>query len=185
MKRAWITLALVAGFLLGTWLGPWFRQEDRRLSSDVVLEQVQTVLRLITVEGRFSEIYDYQDYWGYDIGPLRKKILLRVSGRVQVGFDLKETEFQIEEEEKRVRIEQWPEPAIQSIDMEVDYYDISEGTFNSFSEEDFTRFQKEARDLIRQRAMESDLREQARDQRDRLAAALNSALSESGWSLRF
>ena len=52
--------------------------------STVVMEKVQKVLKLVTVEGQFSEIHQHSEYYGYDISPLRKKALIRVKAKVLV-----------------------------------------------------------------------------------------------------
>ena len=56
--------------------------------SQVLMEKIKTVAKLVTVEGYFSEVYDYQDYWNYDVSMFRKKALIRVKAKVSVGYDL-------------------------------------------------------------------------------------------------
>jgi stalled ribosome alternative rescue factor ArfA len=43
----------------------------------------------------------------------------------------------------------------------LDYYDISEGLFSSFTPEDYTRINQRAKDLIRDNAMKSSLLSEA------------------------
>ena len=105
-------------------------------SAQVLLERVQTVAKLITVEGYFSEVYDYKDYYAYNLSPFRKKALIRVKAKVSVGYDLSRVEFETRPDEKVIIVRNLPEPEILSIDHDLDYYDISQGMFNSFSAQD-------------------------------------------------
>jgi hypothetical protein len=124
------------GFLVARYWYAAKEEKHRKEESEVLLEKIRSVAKLVTVEGYFSEIYDYEDYWGYDIAPLRKKALLRVKAKVSVGYDLGAMKFELKPEEQQLRISGIPEPHIISIDHDVDYYDITEGTFNSFTEKD-------------------------------------------------
>jgi hypothetical protein len=77
-----------------------------------------------------------------------------------------------------------PEPEILSIDHSLDYYDISEGLFASFTPEDYTRINQRAKDLIRDQALQSKLMPAAREQADKMLELIEFMVESAGWKLR-
>jgi len=62
-----------------------------QVSSTVLLERIRPVLKLVTVEGDFSELYTYRNAeapmdWMKSFSPFQKKAILRVKGRCQRGL---------------------------------------------------------------------------------------------------
>lgn len=149
----------------------------------MLLERIQQVTKLITVEGHFTEIYDYKDYFGYDIGMFRKKALMRVQAKVSAGYDLGKMKIQSFPQKKQVVISGLPEPEILSIEHDLDYYDLQEGIFNSFSTEDYNRLNADAKNKIRQKALQSDLFEAASEQRDKVFDMIRFMVESAGWTL--
>ena len=153
--------------------------------SQVLMEKIKTVAKLVTVEGYFSEVYDYEDYWSYDISPFRKKALIRVKAKVSVGYDLTKMKVEALPEKKILTISNLPDPTIISIDHDLDYYDITEGTFNTFSEKDYTMLNKNAKDKIRQAAESSDLFLAAEAQSNNMLDLVKFMVEGAGWQLQF
>ena len=153
--------------------------------SQVLMEKIKTVAKLVTVEGYFSEIYDYEDYWNYDISPFRKKALIRVKAKVSVGYDLTKMSIEAKPEQKILIISNLPDPSIISIDHDLDYYDISEGTFNTFSEDDYTMMNKNAKEKIRESAVSSDLFLAAEKQSNDMLDLIKLMVEGAGWQLQF
>lgn len=173
-----------AGFLAARY---WYAAKEenyRKEQSDVLLEKIRTVAKLVTVEGYFSEIYDYEDYWGYNISPLRKKALLRVKARVSVGYDLGAMKLELQPDEQLLRISGIPDPNIISIDHDIDYYDLTEGTFNSFTEEDYTRLNKNAKGFIEAKARRSDLFRTAEQQGNDMLDVIRFIAENAGWKVQ-
>jgi hypothetical protein len=173
-------------FLAGILFTRWFynrSEEIRREKATVLLERIQQVTKLITVEGHFTEIYDYKDYYGYDIGMFRKKALMRVQAKVSAGYDLGKMKIQSFPQKKQVVISGLPEPEILSIEHDLDYYDLQEGIFNSFSTEDYNRLNADAKNKIRQKALQSDLFEAASEQRDKVFDMIRFMVESAGWTL--
>jgi len=152
--------------------------------STVLLEKVQRVAKMITVEGYFSELYDHKDYYSYDISIFRKKAILKVKGKVSIGYDLEKMEFDVDPLKRELIIRYFPDPEVLSIDTDVSYFDLQEGLFNSFNEEDLTKLNAKAKDLIRKKANESDLMLQAEDQANDIRELIIFIAEESGWTVR-
>lgn len=150
----------------------------------VLLEKVQRVAKMITVEGYFSELYDHKEHYWYDISPLRKKAILKVEAKVSIGYDLQKMEFEVNPTERLLVINYFPDPEVLSIDTDVSYYDLQEGLFNQFDEKDLTLIQSKSKDLIRQKANSSDLMLQAEDQANEIRELIRFIAEESGWTVK-
>jgi len=158
-------------------------EKHTEIKKEVLLERIKNVIKLGTVEGVFSEIYNYSDYYYYDISPFRKKALIRIRATVLVGYNLDSFDIKINQFNKKVIIRGFTGPEILSIDHEMDYYDITEGSFNTFTKEDYNMLQKQSKDFIRKKAEESDLFESADRQLQEHISLLEWLLKESGWEI--
>ena len=178
-------LALLFGVFWGTrYYYTWdaVSEEER---STVLLERIKTVAKLVTVEGYFSEVYDYKSYWGYDSSPFRKKALVRVKAKVSVGYDLDQMKIEAQTDRKRILISNLPDPQIISIDHDLDYYDLSQGTFNNFTPEDYNKINASAKELIEKQARTSDLFITAEEQSNEMLEMIRFIVEGSGWTLEF
>lgn len=186
MSRSIISLTLlIAMFALGGWLSYRFFAPNNKPTEDstVLLEKIQAVSKLITVEGQFSEIYNYNEYQGYFSMLWDKKVLVRVRATVSAGYDLNELHIMADPLTHTIRVSALPEPQILSIDHSIDYYDISEGLFSSFTPEDYTRINQRAKDLIRDQALKSNLLPSAREQANKMFDLMRFMAESSGWKL--
>ena len=186
MKKIFSIVGFVAILLL-VFLGTryWYTQNSMTVQeeSEVLLERINTVTKLITVEGEFSEIYDYKDFWKYDLSPFRKKALLRINGKVSVGHDLNNIKIESFPDEKRLLISNLPSPTILSIDHKISYYDITQGSFNSFTPKDYNKMNENAKAMIRKKAEESILMKTAEDQGVQLLEMIGFMAEQMGWTL--
>lgn len=178
-------ILLVAGFFVGRSLYRQRQEVVAQEQSQVLLERIEQVAKLITVEGYFSEVYDYKEYWRFDWSPFQKKALLRVKAKVSVGYDLSKMKIESRPEEKLLVISHLPDPQILSIDHDVDYYDISEGVFNRFSEADYTQMNRNAKKIIEDQAKKSDLLLSAEKQAYEILELMRMMVQGSGWRMEF
>jgi Protein of unknown function (DUF4230) len=185
LNRTAQLIALLLVFALGGWASWYFfaPKEKPVEESTVLLEKIKTVCKLVTVEGQFSEIYNYSEYSGYFSFFWDKKVLVRVRATVSAGYDLEQVKFEADPVLKVIRVSHLPEPQILAIDHTLDYYDISEGIFNSFTPEDYTRVNQRAKDLIRDQATKSHLLPAAREQADKVFDLLGIMVENAGWKL--
>lgn len=153
-------------------------------SSTVVMERMKTVTKLISVEGQFSEIYNYNESYKYDIfNFFGKKMLLRVSAKISVGYDFDKVNISIDSLTKTVTLNELPHAEVLSIDHNLDYYDISEGTFNSFTTEEYNKINKKAKDLISSNTNTEQLILKAEQEKQTYIDMIQIALSSAGWKL--
>ena len=151
--------------------------------SKVLLEKIREVAKLVTVEGNISEVYNYKDYWGYDFFPFQKKAIILVDAKVSVGYDLQKMNMRSDALTKTLTISTLPNPEILSLEHDLKYYDISEGTFNSFSPKDYTDLQGKVKDFIRQKAEESELKRRANTQGNKMIDMIRFMVEGAGWTL--
>lgn len=184
-KRILQTVILLTVFLGGAWLSyQYFAPKKTAVeSSSVLLEKIQAVAKLVTVEGQFSEIYNYSEYQGYFTFFWDKKILVRVRATVSAGYDLNNLHLEADPTNKVIRMNALGAPQILAIDHTLDYYDISQGLFSTFTPEDYTRINQRAKDLIRDQATKSNLLPAAQEQAAKIIDLIRFMVENAGWKL--
>ncbi|MEM9824412.1 MAG: DUF4230 domain-containing protein [Bacteroidota bacterium] len=189
IKKLLTVLFVIVAFALGLFLARSYYKpapEQQVKEATVLLEKIETVAKLVTVEGHFSELYSYKDYWRYDWPIFRKKAILRVQAKVSVGYDLSNMQIDANQTDKIIVISNIPEePEILSVDHEVDYYDLKQGTFNSFTQTDYNELMEDAKRFIEQKAQESDLIDSAEAQGIEILDLIRFLVENAGWEVRF
>jgi hypothetical protein len=158
-----------------------------RITSDVLLERIRPVMKLVTVEGDFSELYTYTNAdatfsWLKQFSPFQKKAILRVKARASVGYDLEGMGLVFDEATHTVRFNGMGKPELLSLEHDVDYYNIEEGTFNQFSAADLTKVNEQAKDLIRRKVAGSGLYTTAEQQKGEFLVLLKAVVENAGWT---
>jgi hypothetical protein len=187
ISRYTIFLVLFGLLLLTVWYSGFkyrFVQTNTQINQEVILEQVKNVFQLGTVEGYFSDIYSYKEYYGFDISPFQKKALIRIKAKVLAGFDMDNINIEIDGLTKTVEISNIPFATILSIDHNLDYYDITEGTFNSFTTADYNKMNSQAKNFIENTAKNSNLLLKAQKQLEQNLYLLKTILNSNGWKLK-
>ena len=187
MKKSYliiIILCLIIAIMSVVWYNSsqMFRKYETS-SSDVLLEEVARVFKLVAVEGQVSEIYNYKQYNYWDLPFLRKQALIRVKAKVSVGYDFENVEFLIEDDSKTITIKSFPEPEILSVDHDLDYYNIQEGVFNSFGADELTALNDKAKEYIVDLIKQGPLLEEAEEQKETLTDLLATIFNKTGWTL--
>jgi len=187
-KQLIIIGALIMTFLAGIFLTRSFYKKDTKAENSsekvqVLLEKIEQVSKLISVEGHFSEVYDYKEYKSYDIAMFRKKALVRVKAKVSAGYDLGQMKVSSDQLTKTIKITNIPEIEILSIDHNLDYYDITEGSFNKFSEADLNKINERAKEFIRKTALESEIVQNAEIRGNKVFELIRYMVENAGWTL--
>lgn len=179
------TLALVVGTIAAWQVFNWIygkkirdNREQLRRESTLLLDRIEKVFKVVVAEGYFTEIYDHsskKDFWG--LFKINKKALVVSRAKVSVGFDFGKMKVRREEKSRKLIVEEFPEAEVISIDTDYKFYDIDHGWLNKFSHEDYTNILNEAKKLMQEKALESDLPKVANRQvglmMNQLAAAVN------------
>jgi predicted small secreted protein len=179
-----VLAAMVLGAILTQW---WYRptQVQTTIEKQALLQQVEKVFKLVTVEGSFLEIYDYKDFYYYDWSPFRKKALVKVQATVSLGYDMEEVVIDVHEANRKVIIRNLPSVKILAMDIQPSFYDLQEGAFNSFSPKDHNKLMSDVRAMVETDTWESKLPEQAGEQLQDMLSLLTELLSAQGWSLEY
>ena len=151
--------------------------------SVLLLERIEKVFKVVMAEGYFSEIYNYQDQKKilYVLNDPKKAMVIAKS-KVLVGFDFAKVRFRTTDKgEKKLVIESFPQPEVLSIDTDYKFYDIQAGILNHFSGADYTQILEEAKQIMNERAMQSDLPKIANNQIQYMMYQLASSM---GWQLQ-
>lgn len=184
-------LGLLLG-VVGTFWGYsiFKRKESKELTthqSTVLLEKIKSVCKLISVEGDFAEIYRYENTKERFLSLVssKKKALIVINAKAQIGYDLKKIFMHADTKNKKIILEQFPQPEILSIVPELEFYDIKNGLFNSFTPDDLTSLNKEARKHIEEKIPESGLMDTARREALEAVLVIESIVQTIGWKLDY
>ena len=157
-----------------------------QVDSTVLLERIRPVLKLVTVEGDFNELYAYRNAeapmdWMKQFSPFQKRAILRVRGRASVGYDLEGLKLTFEDATRTVRVDDMGEPRLLSLEHDVDYFDLEAGTFTDFTAADHSRINAQAKELIRSKVASSGLYEEAGKRRREMLGVLRALVEGAGW----
>lgn len=184
MKWFCLLLSCIA-FTIGVFLGKaWFTPKSH-ISNDstVVLERIKDVFKLVFVEANFNELYSHKDYHWIDISPFRKSAVIRIQANVTAGVNMDSSSIFVDENSKTIRLKFDHRPVLLYTDHKLDYYDLHQGTFNSFTSSELTSIQDKAKEIIRSKAIETDLLPRAGLKRDEMIDILNQLVKSLGWRL--
>ncbi|MBR9923114.1 MAG: DUF4230 domain-containing protein [Bacteroidetes bacterium] len=197
MKRIlWAILLFLIVFWSGVFVArKYFMAKDVIVEdSEIILEQIEKVCKLVTVEGHFVEYYDYKEVrppsgLGFPFVSLKsyfpQAAQMRVRGTVSVGYDLTDMKVEAFPEEKLIRISKLPDPEILSVDHEVDYFKDDSWLINPLNEADYVRMGKGAEDKIRAAAEESNLKQAAEEQGNEVFDLIEFIVVTSGWTIQW
>jgi hypothetical protein len=180
-------IILLAGILIGAGALYFLKLNSKKTvvkqSASILLEQVKKVCKLITVEGDFSEIFHHSEKQPvfFNLWKTEKKALVIVKAKAQVGYDLGKMEFEINEPDQKISLLSLPKPEILALETDYQYYDVSDGSFNKFDAEDFTKLQIDAKKFIEERVMESELPRLANSQAGEVFNLLRNTTQSLGW----
>lgn len=177
-------VALLIGFFasLSYRVNPKLRTEQ---SSTVLLEKIETVTKLVTVEGHFSEVWQTtktKDYWAFSS---ESKAILKVKGKVSVGYDLEQMKIESFPEERVIRISNLPNPEIISVDHDLEYFSLEDGYFVSFTTREMSDFNKVAKDTLIAAASRSRLFDAALEKGNDVITLIELIVKDVGWSVEY
>ncbi len=186
-----IFLGLILGAIASYWAYTFFRKKKRKEltthQSTVLLEKIKTVCKLISVEGDFAEIYKYENTKQHFMSLIssKKKALVVIKARAQIGYDLQKILMHADTEKKKIVLTNFPQPEILSIEPELEFYDIKNGFFNSFKPDDLTALNQEAQKHIREKIPESGLMQTARTEALQMVLLIEKIVETIGWRLDY
>ena len=188
MKNILLSVLMVAVVILGFMY--WEQKNDERESlkenTALIQEQIRNVGKLVVTEGTFSQVFTYKNSksFYFDVLSARKKALIVVNADVSVAYDLSKLDIKIDEEGKRVIINDIPDEEI-SINPNIKYYDVTQDYLNQFEAEDYNKIKERIEKGLREKIEKSTLKSNAKN---RLVSELQKIYiltSSMGWTLEY
>lgn len=187
-----VTIILIAGgAIFGALVYHLFNRKNQkriiRENSTILLKRVRQVLKLVTIEGDFSEIVTYNDIKPllFKLYEAEKKAIVTVSAKAMVGFDLSKAKIDMNETSRTISILELPKPEVISIDSNIQYYDIRNNLMNKFTPEDYTKINQLVKDTIKEGIPESGMYEQATGQAIELLKGLEQLAERLNWKIDY
>ncbi|WP_425235742.1 DUF4230 domain-containing protein [Ulvibacterium sp.] len=186
-----IFLGLVLGAIMMYWIFSFFRKKKSKElthhQSTVLLEKIKSVCKLISVEGDFAEIYKYENTKErfMSLVSSKKKALIVINAKAQIGYDLQKVLMHSDTAKKKIILTNFPQPEVLSIEPELEFYDIKNGLFNSFTPDDLTSLNQEAKKHIIEKIPESGLMETAKREALEAVLLIEKIVETIGWTLDY
>ena len=166
----------------------WVGKKKRTESQAVILkEKIKQVCKLISVEGDFAEIYHYESVRDkfFDLLLGRKKALILIDAKAHVGFDLRKIKIESDPKSKILKLTQFPQPELLTIETDFKYYDKREGWLNPFTSADLTEINREAKKFIVDKIPQSGLIHEARKEALQTILLAESLAASIGWKIDY
>jgi len=186
-----VFMGLILGAITMYWMFSLFRKKKSKEltehQSTVLLEKIKSVCKLISVEGDFAEIYKYENTKErfMSLVSSKKKALIVINAKAQIGYDLQKIFMHADNEKKKIILTNFPEPEVISIEPELEFYDIQNGLFNTFTPNDLTSLNKEAKKHILEKIPESGLMDTAKREAVEAVLIIEKIVETIGWKLDY
>ncbi|MBD0850105.1 DUF4230 domain-containing protein [Maribacter arenosus] len=186
-----VFLGLILGAIIMYWMFSLFgKKKNKELTehqSTVLLEKIKSVCKLISVEGDFAEIYKYENTKERFLSLVssKKKALIVINAKAQIGYDLQKILMHADIDKKKIILTNFPEPQVISIEPELEFYDIQNGLFNTFTPNDLTSLNKEAKKHIMEKIPESGLMDTAKREAIEAVLLIEKIVETIGWKLDY
>ncbi len=184
-------LGLILGAILMYWVFSLFRKRQNKelteRQSTVLLEKIRSVYKLISVEGDFAEIYKYENTKEHFLSLVssKKKALIVINAKALIGYDLQRIIMHADNDKKKIILTNFPEPEVISIEPELEFYDIQNGLFNTFTPNDLTSLNKEAKMHVLEKIPESGLMDTAKREALEAVLLIEKIVETIGWKLDY
>ncbi|MCF1192535.1 DUF4230 domain-containing protein [Mangrovimonas sp. AS39] len=165
------------------------KKEDQIIlqeNSDLILEQIKNVGKLVVTEGHFSDVFTYKNSKALfgDLISAEKKALVVVNADVTIAYDLSQIEYELDESTKTLRILSIPKEEIK-VNPDFEYYDVQADFLNQFEAKDYNQIKNKVKVSLMKKIEASDLKKNAEN---RLISELSKfyILTNSlGWTLEY
>lgn len=161
------------------------KKEVTEKQSVILVEKIKSVCKLVSVEGDFSEIYEFKNIQKLflNLVETKKKAIVKVNAKALIGYDLSKIIIEPNTKTKTISITQFPEAEILSMDTNIEYYDKTEHMFNKFTSQDLTQINKEAKQVIIDKIPESGLLETDNKEVLEAIGIIKNIVETVGWKL--
>jgi len=184
-------LGLFLGAIITFWVLKYIKIQKRKditnSQSMIIMEKIRKVWKLITVEGEFAEIYHYENTKERFMSMVssKKKAILLINAKAHVGYDLSKIKMEANNDKKVIRLTDFPDPQILSLETDLRYYDKKEGLFNKFDSTDLTEVNLQAKEHVFLKIPESGLFDTAKSEALEAVLLIQNIVETIGWTLDY
>ena len=184
-------LGLFLGAIITYWVLKYIKIQKRKditnSQSIVIMEKIRKVWKLITVEGEFAEIYHYENTKERFMSMVssKKKAILLINAKAHVGYDLSKIKMEAINDKKVIRLTEFPDPQILSLETDLKYYDKKEGLFNKFDSTDLTEVNSQAKEHVLLKIPQSGLFDTAKSEALEAVLLIQNIVETIGWTLDY
>lgn len=184
-------LGLFLGSIITYWVLKYIKIQKRKDTTNsqsvIIMERIKKVWKLITVEGEFAEIYHYENTKERFMSMVssKKKAILLINAKAYVGYDLSKIKMEAINEKKVIKLTEFPEPQILSLETDLKYYDKKEGLFNKFDSTDLTEVNAQAKEHVLLKIPESGLFDTAQSEALEAVLLIQNIVETIGWTLDY
>ncbi|WKK65607.1 DUF4230 domain-containing protein [Lutimonas zeaxanthinifaciens] len=184
-------LGLFLGAIITYWVMRYIKIQKRKditnAQSVILMEKIRKVWKLITVEGEFAEIYHYENTKERFMSMVssKKKAILLINAKAHVGFDLSKINMEPNIEKKVIRLTDFPDPQVLSLETDLKYYDKKDGLFNKFDSTDLTEVNSKAKEYVLLKIPESGLFDTAKSEALEAVLLIQNIVETIGWTLDY
>jgi len=184
-------LGLFLGAIVTYWVMRYVKlqktKDQTQAQSTILMKKIRKAWKLITVEGEFAEIYHYENTKERFMSMVssKKKAVLLINAKAYVGFDLSRIKMEAITEKKTIKLTDFPDPEVLSLETDLRYYDKKEGLFNKFDSSDLTEVNTKAKDHVLEKIPESGLLDTARSEALEAVLLVQNIVETIGWSLDY
>jgi predicted negative regulator of RcsB-dependent stress response len=187
MRKLLYVLILVLVVLFG--YRSFFNNNDKTIlkeNSALIQEQIRNVSKLVVTEGHFSQVFTYKNSKAIfaNLVNVEKKALVVVNADVTVSYDLSQIQYELDEENKTLKIISIPKEEI-NISPDFEYYDVTADFLNPFEAEDYNKIKDKVKGQLMKKIEASNLKSNAQN---RLISELSKfyiLTSSLGWTLQY
>ena len=179
-----VLLAIIC-FAVGFFSG-WRQEKAPVLSSITVENQLQQISQLATVRYSYTNMGQFEnsnEFYGIKLPFTTKSFIVAYDGTIIAGVDLTQAKVAITDQKVTISL-----PAPQILSHEVDpnsleVFDETTSIFNPITIEDYTGFQADQQGVMEEKAIQSGLLTQAKDQAETAIGGLTTPLLQEGQAL--
>lgn len=157
-------LILFACFIVGAVLSflivkNYFTRQDVIEDTRVINHEIQRLNKMIVIEQNYSAFRTkkYNDYSPKYLNFLNKNIVLYITAKAQVTYDMKKMKIEVDSVNKKINIISLPEPEL-NVFPNVEIYSMEESVFNSFSKADLNTVMAEGKRDIKKEVENSNIK---------------------------
>lgn len=159
-------LFLLAGMFIVFFVSKCSEKKEKTIESTrIINHEIQRLNKMIVIEQNYSAFRTkkYADFNTRYLDFMNKNIVLYITAKAQVSYDMKQMKIEVDSADKKIHIISLPEPEL-SVYPNVEIYSMEEGWFNNFSKAELNQVMNEGKADIQQEVEKSNIKAMAHNQ---------------------